>query len=75
MLYGKYFKTLMCNSCSKRKKKLVSLNVIPKYRPIPVVNAALETPSVIAVDVIRRVFAMVVITTNAFLFVHKLQFH
>ena len=59
----------------KEKKKLVSLNVIPKYRPIPVVNAALETPSVIAVDVIRRVFAMVVITTNAFLFVHKLQFH
>ena len=40
----------------KKKRKLIPLSAIPTRRPTPHVNAAMETPPVIIVDVVRPVF-------------------
>ena len=58
--------------------RLVSLNAIPTDRPTPLVNEAMETHSVITLDVTRPVSNTPVIASNRFIFLlacHGLQFH
>ena len=50
------------------RDRLVQLRVMPIGRPTPLVNAAMKTPTVITVDVIRPVSTMPVIVLNCFLF-------
>ena len=49
----KVLKDFRVMTVAKEKSRLVLLRVMPRGRPTPLANAALEIPSVITVDVIR----------------------
>ena len=48
---------------AREKSRLVPINAIPKGRPTPFENAAIETSSVITVGVIRPMSTMLVISS------------
>ena len=63
---------------ARERNKLVPLKAMPTGRPTLLVNAAMEIPPVITVDVIRLVSTIPAIVLNRFIFlaiVHELQFH
>ena len=53
---------------ARKRSRLVPLQAMLTGRPTPLANAAIETPSVITVDVIRSVFTMPGIVLNRFIF-------
>ena len=53
---------------ARERSRLVSLKAMPTGRPRPLANAAIETPPVITIDVIRSVSTMLVIVLNRFIF-------
>ena len=55
-------------TATRERIRLVPLKAIPTGRPTPPANAAIETPPVITVDVIRPVSTMLVIVLNCFIF-------
>ena len=59
---------------AREKSRLVPINAIPKGRPTPFENAAIETSSVITVGVIRPMSTMLVISSFSPP-VRELQFH
>ena len=46
---------------AKEKRRLVTVKAMPTGRPAPLENAAIETPPVITVDIIRPVPTVLVI--------------
>ena len=52
---------------AREESRLVPLNAVPTGRPAPLANAAIETPPVITVDVIRPVSTMLVTVLNGFI--------
>ena len=52
---------------ARERSRLVPLKAMPTGKPRPLANAAIETPVVIAVDVIRSVSTMLVIVLNRFI--------
>ena len=55
-------------TATRERIRLVPLKAMPTGRPTPPANAAIETPPVITVDVIRPVSTMLVIVLNCFIF-------
>ena len=58
---------------AREKSRLVPLKAIPTGRPTPLANAAIETPPVITVDVIRPVSTILVIALDRFNFLQAVQ--
>ena len=53
---------------ARERSKLIPLKAMPTGRPTPLANAAIETPPVITVDVIRPVSTMSVVVLNHLIF-------
>ena len=53
---------------ARERSRLVPLKVMSTGRPTPLANAAIETPPVLTVDVIRLVSTMPMIVLNRFIF-------
>ena len=53
---------------AREKSRLVPLKVMPTGRPTAFANAAIETPPVITVHVIRPVSTMLATVLNRFIF-------
>ena len=64
----KVLKDLRVMTVARERSRLVPLKVMPTGRPIPLANAAIEIPPVMAVDIIRPVSTMPVIVLNHFIF-------
>ena len=64
----KILKDFCVMAVARERKRLVPLNAMPTGNPTPLANAAIESPSVITVDVIRPVSTITVIILNRFNF-------
>ena len=53
---------------ARERSRLVPLKVMPRGRPTPLANTAIEISPAITVDVIRPVSTMSVIVLNSFIF-------
>ena len=55
-------------SVARERSGLVPLKAMATSRPTPLENAAIETPAVITVDVLRSVSTMLMVVLNRFIF-------
>lgn len=61
-------KYICVRAAARKKSRLVPFNAVPTSRPTPITNAAIETPPVMTVDVMRPVSTMLVVASNCFTF-------
>ena len=64
----KILKDFRVMAVTREKSRLVPLKAIPTGNPTPLANAAIETPPVITVDVIKPLSVISVVVLNGFIF-------
>ena len=64
----KIVKDFCVMAVTREKSRLVPLKAIPTGNPTPLANAAIETPPVITVDVIRPLSVISLVVLNGFIF-------
>ena len=65
---AKVLKDFRVIAIASKRNKLVPHKIMPKGKPIPMANAAIEIPPVITADVIQPVSTIPVIVLNRFIF-------